>query len=283
MRRYTLSWRKTSCVLYLTLSKFYYQQRSSVSLEIHVKDENDNAPQFSKDAYKVAISENATIGSSVIRVLASDPDHGSNADLAFTVQGGHQVFSINSTSGKIWLFSGNEFMRKYTHRGVIGDLELIYLWLISWILGLISVSSKVDRESNPEGYNLVVTAKDHGYPLPQFSTAFVNISVSDINDNAPRFDKFTYSAVVREDSVIGETITAVHAVDDDEGLAGEIVYIITGLSIVSHFSFHFCCSRRRLCWLKFWHKVKKLSLGIVLCRCSKKGSRHALFLFIRLI
>mgnify|MGYP002260009619 FL=1 len=253
MRRCTLSWRKTSCVLYLTLSKFYYQQRSSVSLEIRVKDENDNPPQFSKDVYKVAISENATIGSSVIRVLASDPDHGSNADLTFTIQGGDQVFSINSTSGKIWLFSGNEFMRKYTHGGVIWDLELINLWLISWILGLISVSSKVDRESNPEGYNLLVTAKDHGYPLPQFSTAFVNISVSDINDNAPRFDKFTYSAVVREDSVIGETITVVHAVDEDEGLAGEVVYIITGLSIVSHFSFHFCCCRRRLCWLKFWH------------------------------
>ncbi|XP_067054992.1 protocadherin Fat 4-like [Acropora muricata] len=166
-------------------------KRSSVSLEIRVKDENDNPPQFFKDVYKVAISENATIGSSVIRVLASDPDHGSNADLTFTIQGGDQVFSINSTSG------------------------------------LISVSSKVDRESNPEGYNLLVTAKDHGYPLPQFSTAFVNISVSDINDNAPRFDKFTYSAVVREDSVIGETVTVVHAVDEDEGLAGEIVYIIT--------------------------------------------------------
>ena len=85
----------------------------------------------------------------------------------------------------------------------------------------------------------MVTAKDRGYPFPQFSTAFVNISVSDINDNAPRFDKFTYSVVVREDSVINEAIIAVRAVDDDEGLAGEIVYIITGLSIVSHFLFAF--------------------------------------------
>lgn len=92
---------ETSCVLHLTLSKLYYQQSSSVSLEIHVEDENDNPPQFSKEVYKVAISENATIGLSVILVLASDPDYGSNADLAFTVQGGDQVFAINSTSGKI--------------------------------------------------------------------------------------------------------------------------------------------------------------------------------------
>lgn len=74
-----------------------------------------------------------------------------------------------------------------------------------------------------------MTARDHGYPVPQTSTAFVNITVSDINDNAPRFDKFTYLAEVREDSDISTVVTVVHAVDDDEGLAGEIVYSITGL------------------------------------------------------
>ena len=74
-----------------------------------------------------------------------------------------------------------------------------------------------------------MTARDHGYPVPQTSTAFVNITVSDINDNAPRFDKFTYLAEVREDSDINTVVTIVHAVDDDEGLAGEIIYSITGL------------------------------------------------------
>ena len=66
-----------------------------------VEDENDNTPKFTKAVYKVAISENATIGSSVIRVLASDPDHGSNADLAFSFKGGDGVFAINETSGKL--------------------------------------------------------------------------------------------------------------------------------------------------------------------------------------
>lgn len=98
--------------------------------------------------------------------------------------------------------------------------------------GLISVLNKVDRESNPSGYSLIVTARDHGYPVFQFSTATVDIAVSDINDNAPKFDKFTYSAEVREDSDINKVVAAVHAVDNDEGLAGEIVYSITGVYIV---------------------------------------------------
>ena len=89
--------------------------------------------------------------------------------------------------------------------------------------------SKVDRETKPDGYSLTVTARDHGYPVSRSSTALVNITVSDVNDNAPRFDKFTYAAEVREDSDINTVVAVVHAVDNDEGLAGEIIYSITGL------------------------------------------------------
>lgn len=79
----------------------YCRQSSHVSLKVVVEDENDNTPKFTKAVYKVAISENVTVGSSVIRVLASDPDQGSNADLAFSLKGGDGVFVINETSGKL--------------------------------------------------------------------------------------------------------------------------------------------------------------------------------------
>ena len=106
---------------------------------------------------------------------------------------------------------------------------------LSLLSGVITILKKLDREANPSGYSLIVTARDHGFPVPQSSTALVNITVSDINDNAPRFDKFTYTAEVREDSDINKVVTAVHAVDDDEGLAGEIIYSITGLLANYHY------------------------------------------------
>lgn len=52
----------------------------------------------------MAISENATVGLSIIRVIANDPDYGSNADLGFTLKGGDGVFAINKTSGEFVYF-----------------------------------------------------------------------------------------------------------------------------------------------------------------------------------
>jgi len=66
---------------------------------VKVVDENDNVPQFTKSMYRAAIVENMTIGSQVIQVSASDPDEGSNGDIAYTIQGGDGIFVINATSG----------------------------------------------------------------------------------------------------------------------------------------------------------------------------------------
>ena len=86
----------------------------------------------------------------------------------------------------------------------------------------------LDREAKPNGYSLTVVARDHGYPTSRYSTARVNVTISDINDNAPKFDKFTYSGMVREDAFLSDVVTNVKASDKDEGLSGAIIYSITG-------------------------------------------------------
>ena len=71
-----------------------------MQVQVNVEDENDNAPKFSESVYRVAIIENATQGATVVFVTATDPDEGSNSDIAFTLQGGDGLFVINRTSGK---------------------------------------------------------------------------------------------------------------------------------------------------------------------------------------
>ena len=56
---------------------------SEASVEIEVEDVNDNAPIFSKLTYSVDIPEGLTVGTSVIKVSASDRDSGRNKELTF--------------------------------------------------------------------------------------------------------------------------------------------------------------------------------------------------------
>ena len=95
------------------------------------------------------------------------------------------------------------------------------------ISGVISVIKKLDRESKPNGYSLAVVARDHGYPIARYSTVLVNVTISDINDNSPQFDKFTYSGMIREDASLSDVVTRVRASDEDQGLSGDIIYSIT--------------------------------------------------------
>lgn len=45
---------------------------------VTVTDENDNAPQFTENAYAVQVSESAEVNSLLVRVAATDADTGRN-------------------------------------------------------------------------------------------------------------------------------------------------------------------------------------------------------------
>ena len=68
-------------------------------MKVKVEDANDNYPVFSEDLYSLLISENATVGSEVIQVTATDLDAGVNSELTYTLTGGQGHFMINRTSG----------------------------------------------------------------------------------------------------------------------------------------------------------------------------------------
>ena len=72
------------------------------------------------------------------------------------------------------------------------------------------VANELDRETI-SGYVLTVRAQDHG-ETPLSNTAYVQINVTDINDNPPVFLQKVYSANVREDVQMGSKVIQVSVI-----------------------------------------------------------------------
>ncbi|CAB3235908.1 unnamed protein product [Arctia plantaginis] len=87
--------------------------------------------------------------------------------------------------------------------------------------GIITVIRSLDREVLTR-YQLMVKAEDPGKLA---STATVNIKVTDINDNNPKFDEDSYLFNVKEGAE-NELVGYVHATDTDEGVNALISYSI---------------------------------------------------------
>lgn len=51
-----------------------------------------------------------------------------------------------------------------------------------------SVSSvaRLDRDTNPHEYSLIINAVDAGYPISETGTATLLVQVTDVNDKPPR-------------------------------------------------------------------------------------------------
>ena len=58
------------------------------------------------------------------------------------------------------------------------------------------------------------------------TTCRVTVTLTDENDNVPRFDESLYEATILEDATLGSVVTVVNAEDSDSGTNGEFIYSI---------------------------------------------------------
>jgi len=70
---------------------------------------------------------------------------------------------------------------------------------------------------------VMVTAYDGGRPQ-RWSSAKVNITIIDVNDNIPQFTNTSYEVTVREDIAVGTVLVHVEAIDVDSDTNGKIKY-----------------------------------------------------------
>ncbi|CAL8304813.1 unnamed protein product [Arctogadus glacialis] len=157
---------------------------------VEVMDENDNAPQITVTSLLDRVKEDAPLGTAIALVSVSDKDGGRNGEVKCEVT-----------------------------KNIPFKLESNYKNYYSLV-----VAGPLDRESASQ-YNVTIMANDEGIPR-QSSRSFINVYVSDINDNAPRFSEPSVRIYVKENSPIGATIKSISAVDADVGENGLLSYSV---------------------------------------------------------
>ncbi|XP_073463897.1 protocadherin Fat 1 isoform X4 [Aquarana catesbeiana] len=158
---------------------------SKAVVEVKVLDANDNTPVCEKDSYSETISEDAPSGKLILQVSATDADIRSNAEVIYTLHGlGSEKFHLNPFTGEL------------------------------------KTSLPLDREIQ-EVYHLLVKATDGG---GNFCESNVELTLEDVNDNAPEFSADPYSITVFENTEPKTPITRVQAIDADTGLNHKVQY-----------------------------------------------------------
>ncbi|KAM3612227.1 uncharacterized protein V6R79_004930 [Siganus canaliculatus] len=272
----------------------------TMQILVNVIDVNDNTPSFSKSLYKVRVSENVAVGTTILKLNATDLDEGSNSYIGYALMkrgnaNSAEKFAINPESGDVIVKanldyeenSAYELRVQATDQGAsprsgyskvlveVVDVndnapEISITSMMSpvkesaelgTIVALVSVTDKdggqngllkcsikdsvpfkltsnyknyysltvdgiLDRETMPQ-YSVTITATDEGSP-PLSSTAVINVQISDVNDNAPRFPDKNISVYVKENSITGNIIARTTAHDADENENAQLTYSLMG-------------------------------------------------------
>ncbi|GCB65959.1 hypothetical protein scyTo_0000515 [Scyliorhinus torazame] len=163
--------------------------------EVEILDINDNSPSFPESVILLQMAESMAPRSRFPLESALDADVGTNAVTVYNI-------------------SPNEHFGLKVETAEDGT-KIVQLLL----------EKPLDRE-RLLSFQLMLTATDGGSPRKS-GTARILITVLDINDNAPAFDRNVYKVSLIENSPRGTLVVSVHATDADEGSNAEVTYSLS--------------------------------------------------------
>ncbi|XP_028816897.1 protocadherin gamma-A2-like isoform X44 [Denticeps clupeoides] len=174
-------------------------------IEVDIADINDNSPVINIMSKLNMIPEDSKPGTVITMINVQDPDSGENGKVYCTLNE-NMPFTLKSTS--------NNFF------SLVTDLNL-------------------DRERDSE-YNISIKCADEGVPSLS-SSITIPIQITDVNDNAPVFEKSSYEASVLENNTPGLSIFRINARDADQNQNARVSYLledssVNGVSVSSYVS-----------------------------------------------
>lgn len=166
--------------------------RAIQTLRLLVTDVNDNAPQFLRNHYEVHLLAISEPGTSVLRIIAADLDEDTNARIKYSLLNSMR-FTIDENSG------------------------------------LITTATYMDCEVDSVPV-LVVLATDSGRPALSSSTT-VQVTVYDVTNNEPVFEKPLYNVSLPEDQPVGSCFIKVRVTLNARNLFIIIFWVWKALQI----------------------------------------------------
>lgn len=161
---------------------------NQTTINITIDDVNDQTPMIHTQAF-FSVLENATVGTLITTINATDRDKDVNAQIKFTIISGNddERFKLNETNGEL------------------------------------RTAKSLDYDQETNSYKLTIEAKDLGSP-PRSSVKTITIVLENIDDNLPEFVKRQVTLSVGENLPAGAVVGTIAAFDADQ--AGLIYYYI---------------------------------------------------------
>ncbi|XP_053092836.1 protocadherin beta-15-like [Pangasianodon hypophthalmus] len=169
--------------------------KDSCKVAIELIDVNDNVPVISVISFSNPVAEDSPPETVIAMLNVKDADSGKNGQVKCSVTG-HMPFKIKPST-------------------------LNFYSLVT--------EQVLDRETT-HAYNITITATDEGSPSLSASKT-LRLKISDVNDNAPVFQRHSYTAYVMENNSPGVSIFAVTATDRDSGNNARVSYFLEDLSV----------------------------------------------------
>uniref|UniRef100_A0A8D1Y0Z8 FAT atypical cadherin 1 n=1 Tax=Sus scrofa TaxID=9823 RepID=A0A8D1Y0Z8_PIG len=156
-------------------------RKASTRVLVKVLSANSHPPEFTQTAYRASFDENVPIGTTVMSVSAVDPDEGENGYVTYSIA------NVNHVP-----------------------------FVIDHFRGAVSTSENLDYELMPRVYTLRIRASDWGLPYRREVEILATVTLNNLNDNTPLFEKINCEGTIPRDLGVGEQITTVSAIDADE-------------------------------------------------------------------
>lgn len=163
--------------------------KAVATINIRVLDCNDHAPVFDPSPVEILLEENRPVGTKIFTVHAHDEDEAENGYVSYSLVNLNAVpFSVDPFSGEV------------------------------------STTEVLDYETMRRSYMLRIRATDWGAPYQRQAEMALLVTLRDINDHRPQFEKVDCVVRVLQEAAVGTQVLTLSAVDFDDGGTGRVYY-----------------------------------------------------------